>query len=473
MATVNENNPTYNSNKDPLEPIYFMDLSVANVRCFGETVSLDLSDGNGKPARWTVILGDNGTGKTTLLQCLVGMEPELGGFWEEKEKNLKGSTYFPRISRDETLLVKLGILREKITYPTIEIKSFFRGSFFTSLNNALENGYFFDNNSLCTSHDIGTLVIYAYGASRRMGEGSVAATKNKDAGASLFNDNTTLLNAEAWLLEMDYAIKSTTGEHKEKLEKRYVQIKETLKQLLPDVLDFRLKAITETQTNLTIEVETPYGWVDLKSLSLGYKSALAWMVDVAARQFERYPNSDNPLGEPAIVLVDEIDLHLHPKWQRTLMKRLSGIFTQTQFIVTSHSPLIVQAVPDANVIVLKRINNQIVAENNPQSIRGWRIDQIMTSDLFDIESVFDEATIELMNEYEKILLQNGTGNEQRKKEIEKILNERLGVYADRTFFELYRVMMKNYMKKEFTFLTPTEKLSLKEKIAQTINPQTK
>src|SRR5947209_19759373 len=54
---------------------YFLSLSLENVRCFGPKQTLDLSDGNGKPARWTVILGINGTGKTTILQSLVGIEP--------------------------------------------------------------------------------------------------------------------------------------------------------------------------------------------------------------------------------------------------------------------------------------------------------------------------------------------------------------------------------------------------------------
>src|SRR3954468_13998371 len=53
---------------------YFLSLSLENVRCFGPKQTLDLSDGNGKPARWTIILGVNGTGKTTILQSFVGFE---------------------------------------------------------------------------------------------------------------------------------------------------------------------------------------------------------------------------------------------------------------------------------------------------------------------------------------------------------------------------------------------------------------
>jgi energy-coupling factor transporter ATP-binding protein EcfA2 len=54
---------------------YLLSLEVENVRCFGPRQRLDLSDGNGRPGQWTVILGDNGVGKTTLLQCLVALEP--------------------------------------------------------------------------------------------------------------------------------------------------------------------------------------------------------------------------------------------------------------------------------------------------------------------------------------------------------------------------------------------------------------
>jgi hypothetical protein len=52
---------------------YMLGVSVENLRCFGERQTLDLSDGHGRPARWTVLLGDNGVGKTSLLHALAGL----------------------------------------------------------------------------------------------------------------------------------------------------------------------------------------------------------------------------------------------------------------------------------------------------------------------------------------------------------------------------------------------------------------
>jgi energy-coupling factor transporter ATP-binding protein EcfA2 len=404
-------------------PVYFLDLTVENVRCFGERQTLDLSDGNGKPARWTVLLGNNGTGKTTLLQCLVGLEPNpifsssetmprclpKGGCWETL-------SVFNRYS-DQDFLVKAS--------------KFGNNLLDSGLKKAVE-GYEFRVHelgkgvTLLPFNQIKKLIIYAYGAGQSMGSGSLEKSYNPDNAAGLFSEDVSLINAVEWLLQAIFALQNSEPENKPYFENRYEKVKNMLIDLLPDVENLRAKPITINQSNPSIEFKTPYGWVDLRDLSLGYQTLIAWMVDLAHRLFKRYPDSDNPLEQPAIVLVDEIDLHLHPKWQRTVINHLTGIFKQTQFIVTAHSPLIVQSAPfDANIVLLKREGDQVIIHNDFNVIKGWRIDQVLTSDLFDLPTARPPEYDNYLKRQQEILSkpQITSADEQELKDIGKKLDE--------------------------------------------------
>lgn len=95
-------------------------------------------------------------------------------------------------------------------------------------------------------------------------------------------------------------------------------------------------------------------WVQLRNLSDGYKGIISLTADIAYRAIKLNPH----LGERAvldtegIVLIDEIDMHLHPKWQRHIVEDLKRTFPKIQFIVTTHSPFIVQSLKADEVINL-------------------------------------------------------------------------------------------------------------------------
>ena len=134
-----------------------------------------------------------------------------------------------------------------------------------------------------------------------------------------------------------------------------------------------------------IHVRTPSGQVALVDLSIGYQTMIAWTADLAWRLFGAYPKSSAPLSEPAIVLIDEIDLHLHPQWQRSLRTHLLKHFPAVQFIATTHSPITAQESIAAgeNVNVLRWDGREATIINNPLEANEWRVDQVLVSDLFD------------------------------------------------------------------------------------------
>jgi hypothetical protein len=231
------------------------------------------------------------------------------------------------------------------------------------------------------------LQCYAYGAGRRMARSLRLQRRDlQDSIHTLFTDDLTLPNAAEWLLELDHAAKIPHEEQNAAIE-QFQLVKDMLIAVLPDVEDIRVKVGSKgSEPQVHIEYKTPYAWVSADQLSFGYQTIIAWLVDLTRRLVIRYPNSKSPIAEPAIVLLDEIDLHLHPKWQRKIMDYLSERFTNTQFIVTAHSPLIVQANPDAKLILLKNNGDHVCANQDLDIVKTWRIDQILMSDIFRLDS---------------------------------------------------------------------------------------
>ena len=89
----------------------------------------------------------------------------------------------------------------------------------------------------------------------------------------------------------------------------------------------------------------------IEQLSDGERSFLAMVVDISRHLAQANPSSDNPLenGE-GVVLIDELELHLHPKWQRTVVEHLQTTFPKIQFITTTHSPFVIQSLESGQLI---------------------------------------------------------------------------------------------------------------------------
>ena len=425
------------SSDAPTPPAYFLSLTVANFRCFGkEPQTLDLSDGTGKPAQWTVLLGENGVGKTTLLQSIAAMQPAKVENSQTSETEFIPVAIHHFSNRFRFLFGKADKASHE-PHTTDEFSLFLYAELaygqtmsepsaeFTTAYYKLEGSSFLRSFRRLTE-DVSGLICYGYGASRRSRQSSLSEVNSENTSDSLFDTSAELINVEEWLLQANYA--TIIGKQKQKIQakNRLARVKNLLTGgILPDVEDFRFGTSDNAAMTPQVEAKTPYGWVRVADLSYGYKTALTWMVDLASRLFDRYPNSENPLAEPAVVLVDEIDLHLHPKWQRDLVLKLTETFPNTQFIVTAHSPLIVQAAPNANLALLRREGDHVVIDNDVDEIRNWRVDQILTSDLFGLSSARPPQVAAVLEERRRILSQQTLSDTDRQRlaELEKIVDD--------------------------------------------------
>ena len=105
-----------------------------------------------------------------------------------------------------------------------------------------------------------------------------------------------------------------------------------------------------SEGSLRLQIDRGGVPLEVGQLSDGERGVLALVLDLARRLSQANPSLDDPLSEgQAVVLIDEIDLHLHPKWQRQIVRKLTRTFPRCQFIATSHSPQVVASVDPEQV----------------------------------------------------------------------------------------------------------------------------
>jgi hypothetical protein len=140
----------------------------------------------------------------------------------------------------------------------------------------------------------------------------------------------------------------------------------------------------------------------IEQLSEGYKIVIAMVADLAARMAEANPWMGNPLTSNGIVLIDEVDLHLHPKWQRSILQDLHRVFQNIQFIVSTHSPIIV--IGAANIAQIVNLN--ATTDNSDEiapNISDSNVGQVLLSNLFGLKSLQSPEWDSKIQERDKIL----------------------------------------------------------------------
>jgi len=127
--------------------------------------------------------------------------------------------------------------------------------------------------------------------------------------------------------------------------------------------------------------------VPFPALSDGYRAYLGWIGDLLFHVTETCPSGKKLTENRGVVMVDEIDLHLHPKWQMTVLPTLAAELPNIQFIVTSHSPLIVGSLEWMNILFMEPGPGlSAVPKRIPSPVHGLDADQVLLTEFFGLES---------------------------------------------------------------------------------------
>ncbi|TAD96212.1 MAG: hypothetical protein EAZ97_14405 [Bacteroidetes bacterium] len=232
---------------------------------------------------------------------------------------------------------------------------------------------------------------------------------------SLFDQNQVLQSPEQWLKNL-YLEDIEAKQNPDLFKKPAVSL-ENAKSMFLDILGKNIEIEVSSKGVFFVERGTK---TDFDILSEGYKIVLIWLTDLLFRLTNSQPNAklyDQKNGFTGIVLVDEINLHLHPKWEYELPQKLRAWFPNIQFIFSTHSPItVLGASEDAVFFRLFKENGKTqITPCQALQVGNMRADQILTSDFFGLSSARPAKLKEFMQMREQILTKTEFTKEDEQK----------------------------------------------------------
>lgn len=364
-----------------------------------------------------LLLGDNGSGKTTLLRAvaLAGFGPAVSDVKVQENylvRNLPGqSSRPPRAEKErwpEASIRASFLLHEQDGPPGKKIES----AVTVVRRGELEGLHFRGESSPAwerifeSKNDAFFMV--GYGATRRVERGESfdmgARTKSRFLRAQrvqgVFEDSFSLIPLTYWLPKL-----------KTENPGRYKQVVNLINRLLGPG-HYRFTGETDRGDYL---FEKGRMRVPFLSMSDGYRAFLGWVADLLYHICYGCPSGKKLVENAGIVMVDEIDLHLHPRWQMDVIATIAKALPRMQFIFTSHSPLVAGSLEWMNIIALKASPKLITsAQRLRQRIHGLDADQVLLTDFFGLSSTRAAAKEDRLN---ALTLKARQGDEEAAKEI--------------------------------------------------------
>jgi predicted ATPase len=308
---------------------------------------------------WLMLLGENGMGKSSILQAIA---LTLMGEEHAAELGLDASTFVRRGARIGRVSVKLASVPEPVR---IEFRRGRRDVMYQTTGPKA--------------------LLQAYGATRLLRRGTIAPTRSVQA-QNLFDPTAPLADVVGWL-----------GDREQLPDDRFDAVALALKDLLMLDDEDRFDREEDGRVEATVYGET----VPLDQLSDGFQSVISLCGNIMMGLFERWEAVEDA---EAIVLIDELEAHLHPTWKIEIVNRLRRTFPRVAFIASTHDPLALKGLEQGEIAVLRRDERRRIAiDTNVPSVNDLRADQILTSFLFGLHSTRGDAATQSISRYAELM----------------------------------------------------------------------
>jgi hypothetical protein len=360
-----------------------------------DSLTLDFAEGGAATRRWTLLVGENGSGKSSVLRA-VGLL-------------LAGSEALPGLVGDPDAWIGNGADECSLAASLVTAKGELREvALVMRRGDGIQK--LFERNRVALAqldaaiaHSDRAWFTLGYGAGRRLpgaGAGVLSdADRHRSARArcmaTLFSADAPLVSLEQWAMDLDYR----------RGEAGLASVRQALDGLLPGMVFKRIDRERRQMIFATSDGEVP-----LSQLSDGYQGMAAWCGDLLYRITEAFPDRADPLATHGVLLIDELDLHLHPVWRRRLVDFLSSTLPNFQFIATTHSALTAQQSGEGELFAIRREGETALPALVPfvGEPRRLLLHQLLMSPMFGLDSM-DSLAVERARDAVRGLLDRKAG----------------------------------------------------------------
>lgn len=426
--------------------MYIDKISLTNIRGFDE-LEFSLVRPGGTYAGWTVFTGDNGSGKSTLLKAIAvaltgkdtarALQPSFHRWIREGQHEATIELGIARMDRDD-FLTEGGRLPESVFRARLALKD---GQKEPLIDAALPSGVTRKNYSTpqrtIWSQDARGWFSCGYGPFRRVFGASPEAMRQMVAPATerfvtMFQEAASLAEVDQWLRNLSHrSLEARSGAP----EQRDLILEVLRDELMPNQIT--VDRIDSDGLWLRDRNGLQLSWSEMSD---GYRAALALLADILRHLINVYGladltdrDADGKLffKRSGVVLIDEIDAHLHPEWQREIGFWLKRHFPNIQFIVTTHSPIICQAADPNGLFVLPEPGSDDkphpLSEAEYRKVIASRPDTILLTSAFGLQNTRSPRAVAARAHYAELKSKERAGAKLSKDERQQV--EQLMLFA--------------------------------------------